>query len=384
MGQTLLGTQINNTYPGLLKSSDNGVLGATEKVVGDGLGNDSTLSLGTTSASFTGTLDLASATVVGLPGGAPGLVAGGQTDAMKSAAALTTNPATTLNAGDIAIGENATVNTTTANLYSNGGAIAIGRDAEVVKQIDYSFGNDEGGISIGVNARAEMQLASGGGGGVSIGQNSNSNGGSVAIGYNANADGSGSGGVSLGWNSAAISANTIAIGKTANSAGYNAIAIGESAEATAGGFRTGAISMGSTAKARAVNCITIGNNAVVDDAIRVNTVVLGADAKAAQYSTALGYGAFAVGEATIALGDANASGNYAIAIGDGAQANNTEVVAIGRNVTAINWTSSTTVNQIAFANYAGLNFADDTAAATGGVPLGGVYHNAGALRIRIV
>jgi hypothetical protein len=34
--------------------------------------------------------------------------------------------------------------------------------------------------------------------------------------------------------------------------------------------------------------------------------------------------------------------------------------------------------------YATLNFADDTAAAAGGVPLGGVYHNAGALRVRIV
>jgi hypothetical protein len=30
------------------------------------------------------------------------------------------------------------------------------------------------------------------------------------------------------------------------------------------------------------------------------------------------------------------------------------------------------------------NFADDTAAAAGGIPLGGMYHNAGAIRIRIV
>ena len=34
-------------------------------------------------------------------------------------------------------------------------------------------------------------------------------------------------------------------------------------------------------------------------------------------------------------------------------------------------------------NYASLNFADDTAAAAGGVELGGLYHNAGAVRIRI-
>lgn len=34
--------------------------------------------------------------------------------------------------------------------------------------------------------------------------------------------------------------------------------------------------------------------------------------------------------------------------------------------------------------YASLNFTNDTTAAAGGVPLGGVYHNAGALRVRIV
>jgi hypothetical protein len=32
----------------------------------------------------------------------------------------------------------------------------------------------------------------------------------------------------------------------------------------------------------------------------------------------------------------------------------------------------------------GSNYADDTAAAAGGIPLGGMYHNAGAIRIRIV
>ena len=31
-----------------------------------------------------------------------------------------------------------------------------------------------------------------------------------------------------------------------------------------------------------------------------------------------------------------------------------------------------------------LNFANDTAAAAGGVPLGGIYHNAGAIRIRLI
>jgi hypothetical protein len=31
----------------------------------------------------------------------------------------------------------------------------------------------------------------------------------------------------------------------------------------------------------------------------------------------------------------------------------------------------------------GSNYADDTAAAAGGIPIGGMYHNAGAVRIRL-
>tara|TARA_R110000772_G_scaffold77311_2_gene166603 strand:+ start:2859 stop:3872 length:1014 start_codon:yes stop_codon:yes gene_type:complete len=67
MGTQLTGTKIKDTYPGLLKSSDNAAIGATEKVISDGSGNDSTLSLGTASASFTGALDLSGAAVTGLP-----------------------------------------------------------------------------------------------------------------------------------------------------------------------------------------------------------------------------------------------------------------------------------------------------------------------------
>ena len=66
---SLQGTQINNTYPSLIKTVDNGASGATEKNLTDGEGNASTLSLGTASASFTGTLDLAGATVTGFTGG---------------------------------------------------------------------------------------------------------------------------------------------------------------------------------------------------------------------------------------------------------------------------------------------------------------------------
>ena len=49
------------------------------------------------------------------------------------------------------------------------------------------------------------------------------------------------------------------------------------------------------------------------------------------------------------------------------------------NQTIVGGTSGTLI----LSGYSVLNFPDDPSAATGGVPLGGVYHNAGALRIRI-
>ena len=64
---TLNGQQINNTYSGLIKTTDNAALGATEKEITDGVGTASTLKLGTASASFVGTLDVTGATVTGLP-----------------------------------------------------------------------------------------------------------------------------------------------------------------------------------------------------------------------------------------------------------------------------------------------------------------------------
>jgi len=71
-----------------------------------------------------------------------------------------------------------------------------------------------------------------------------------------------------------------------------------------------------------------------------------------------------------------------VAIGNGAQTTVTDAVALGANVTAT-VEACATVNMLQIANYANLNYADDTAAAAGGVALGQVYHNAGALRIRI-
>ena len=68
MGTTLTGTQINNTYDGLIKTTDNGPIGSTPKVLTDGLGNDAQIAVGTNSTVFTGTADFTGATVTGISG----------------------------------------------------------------------------------------------------------------------------------------------------------------------------------------------------------------------------------------------------------------------------------------------------------------------------
>ena len=49
---TLTGNAINTSYEGLIKTTDNGAITGTEKRVTDGLGNASTITLGTGGVSF--------------------------------------------------------------------------------------------------------------------------------------------------------------------------------------------------------------------------------------------------------------------------------------------------------------------------------------------
>ena len=64
--------------------------------------------------------------------------------------------------------------------------------------------------------------------------------------------------------------------------------------------------------------------------------------------------------------------------------NKENVVMLGCNNRTAPRSNATMVENLVVFNYAGLNFADDTAAAAGGVVLGQVYHTGGVLKIRIV
>jgi hypothetical protein len=271
---TLTGNSVGSSYLGLLKTTDNAAIGATEKNLTDGAGNASTLSIGTASASFTGTLDLAGATVTGLPAGAPGLVQGDVANSMVSAASLTTTPALATSGGNIAIGSNAQAL----------GATNFNRNCIAIGTSSYAF--EEQNVSIGYNART-----------------------------------TGNRGLSIGTDSISVSSRAAAVGFSSQANNFAAVCLGD------------------------------GN---------------------------------ANGESSVSIGGFNtlASPAYSVAIGRETQvpSNIAKGMAMGYQVTAI-WANALTIPQIAFTEVANLNYADQAAAVTGGVPVGGVYHTDGTLKI---
>ena len=71
----------------------------------------------------------------------------------------------------------------------------------------------------------------------------------------------------------------------------------------------------------------------------------------------------------VSVGTTNTTNSNALIITEGGVTRGTSSVA--------------QVPRIVMPTVVGFNFADDTAAAAGGIPIGGLYHNAGALRIRL-
>jgi len=171
---------------------------------------------------------------------------------------------------------------------------------------------------------------------------------------------------------------------------------------------TYAVAIGSNTAAPATSSTAIGSGTNISSASWQGGIAIGMGAAVyGAYGIKIGYrGAFvravAIGWDTLAQDRGVAVGNSAacqasgVAIGDNAKANNLQsisighdtvssannAVAIGNGVTA-STADYTTTNNLQLANYASLNYADDTAAAAGGVPLGGIYHTSGALKIRI-
>ena len=202
---------------------------------------------------------------------------------------------------------------------------------------------------------------------------------------------------------------TIAIGKGALANQFNANAFGSGASAT-GGF---AQALGTYCEAGGSYGVAVGTgcNASGEFALAVGKqstapgakgIAIGAENTAqGQYGIAIGYQVtssffndnIGIGRQadpnyvdSIAIGKNAEAGtgskSDAIAIGRLAKALETDAIALGQGVEATT-ANTVTIKKLQLLDYATLNYADDAAAATGNIPLGGVYHTSGALKIRI-
>lgn len=103
----LTGNAIQSSYLGLLKTTDNAAIGATEKQLTDGAGNNLPLTAGTAGISFTGGADFTNATVTGIPSGGVTAFSTGRVSETQATSSCDTVrasvliPANTFAAGDI-------------------------------------------------------------------------------------------------------------------------------------------------------------------------------------------------------------------------------------------------------------------------------------------
>ena len=461
---SLQNEQIDLSYQGLIKTTDNAALPVNGKaVITDGEGNPSVLELGQQEAGITnatlysgaatigsdpindqfvygGTQDFSGATVIGV-GGAAGLVAGTGVDSMKSADSLTTTAASAAGAQSIAIGNGASAalvgGVSIGDVAVGGSGVTIGDGAGTptfTKAIAIGNGaatSTQDSIAIGTLAYVSATNA------IAIGKDANAYGtAAVALGQGVNADkantvsmkaldlqtastptvggiimtdagsverrlnitatgtlqidstpvggGGGAAGLESGAGTNSMKSAATLTTTAATAAGADAIVLGNGASSISA--RTVVFGVGSGNTSFADESVSIGNNA---QATGYYGIAIGPSSTAKQDAISMGRqagkgtGASVPGERSVNLGHFTAAtGLESVAIGSQSTASATGAVALGADVIA-DTANTTTVNLFQIAGYATMDYADDTAAATGGIPLGGVYHTSGALKIRI-
>jgi hypothetical protein len=191
---------------------------------------------------------------------------------------------------------------------------------------------------------------------------------------------SGNTSISIGNNSVSGATNNISIGTNVKSNGTNLICIGDNIDASAYTDNSVVIRPGGGTNLAFRKGVAIGVAAYPG----ADGVCIGTNARANQ------------NQPNIQIGKNAESANNGVAVGADSEATATDSGAFGRNSFAIaagayaigpvtaSTADTVTMKLLQLANYASMNFADDAAAATGGIPLGGVYHTSGALKIRIV
>jgi hypothetical protein len=225
----------------------------------------------------------------------------------------------------------------------------------------------------------------------------------------------------------ATTQNSIAIGNGAEATSERSIAIGYRAfNVNRDNSRPDYIAIGTRAQ-----CVQEGVSIGLDANCLAQSVAIGQEAGVfGSYATAINYQSKAYANRSVAVGyKCETHSNGCIAMGDEARSEGNGAVAIGGVSTEVvgdysvniggfsntlnsNYSTilggsgntitssahtamigcidrtattsgATFVENLVIFNYANLDFADDAAAATGGVVLGQVYHTSGALKIRI-
>jgi len=328
---SLAGNAINASCAGLIKTTDNGVVGATEKQITDGLGNAIPMTMGTTGVSFTGGADFTGATVTGLPTGSAGLESGTGADSMQSAASLTTVAADAAGICSIALGNNARA--------CGPQGISIGNNSQQLT-------ND--GVAIGPNTCSASN-------GTAIGPNTKTTGNQgLAIGHTACAVGNGT---AVGRRTCACAQESFAAASSASATGSCSIAIGF----TACSATISTIAIGANTSASQDCDIAIGNGAIIDGSVdacpgfnsniaigngacvllrglvgsqHAGNIAIGCSAFATNDydggAVAIGRSACADAMHTVALGSAFACQDFSIAIGQNSKACNINSIGIGR------------------------------------------------------
>jgi trimeric autotransporter adhesin len=405
---TLTGNAINTSYQGLIKFDDNGAVDPTTlKQLTDGTGGSLPIQVSQIETKFQSLVDFTGATVSGLPTAAAGLEVGTGTNSLVNAVggASTASGLNSLAIGNacntdqeagIALGDRASATgygSFAAGLFAQAagfGGFALGQYAESSNGYGAAFGPSsrstaESGIAFGqgttsshtgaiamgrfistvqadtTHVRALYIVAPDGGtGGNGItllspngtaGEITLTNASELAIDGTPIGGGGGAAGLVAGGGGTGSMKSADAISDGANSAnGYRSIAIGSGNQANG----SIGVAIGNYTRAGS-NSVAIGDNANTSYGAKLRAVSIGRSANAEEDG---------------------------VAIGNQATASATAAVALGNGVTAAT-ANTATVNLFQIAGYATMNYVNDAAAATGGIPLGGVYHTDGALKIRI-
>jgi len=382
---SLSGNQIDTTFQSLVKIGDNDVATSTLKDLTDGVGNVLPIQVSTSAINFTGT-------VTGLP--AAGLVTGGYPDTQITSSSLVTSPPVLPSGSDGSI--------VLGNGFNNLSSMGI-RNVILGETINSVLGSDNVVIGHFTNASgygvAVGQTASAGYFAVAVGRGNAVAPHSFASLYNARSESDYS--IALGYGAFSQGIATIAIGQDSDTDSDGNIAIGYGAQALGGGgFVRGNISIGyqafnganserNTVIGYQASCgsgnraVAVGQNATASGG---RSVAIGTNNTTVQFGgVVIGNYSQANAESAIAIGGYNnyANGLRSIVIGRESTATAQDAVAIGYQITAAT-ASTVTIKRLQMLDYASLNYADDAAAATGGIPLGGVYHTSGTLKIRTV